>query len=102
LILTTLSLTGCDDGRSGGKRALREAEKACGLSQGRLSYLGGSDDPLRKNRSFKPPLNVVTGAISPKGERVHSCLDSFVSTEGYRIEQLITDNNDASDESDIR
>ena len=70
---------------------LREAEVACGFPQGRLQYLGGSEHPLRKDASNKPPLTVITGAVGARGSATYDCLERFKSSQGYQIQQLTTD-----------
>jgi hypothetical protein len=89
-IATVLLLTACAR-QSGGEQALQEAEAACGLPTGKLTYLGASDDPRRKDASSVRPLIVITGATTPRDGPTYQCIERFTSSRGYRIQQLITD-----------
>jgi hypothetical protein len=91
-IVAGLSLVACEDHRDRASLALREAEMACGLRKGMLPVMGQSDDPRRTYPTSEPvPLTVTTGAIGNKGEIPYDCLARFKSSQGYRIEQIITD-----------
>lgn len=90
-MVAALFLAGCESHETRANQALREAEVACGFPKGMLEYLGGSEDPLRKDASNKPPFTVITSGAGPKGTTSYDCLDRFRSSRGVRIQQLRTD-----------